>query len=89
MFSVYDAKAGAYLRPFFADTVGLALRVFGDAVAEEGQPFALHPEDYTLFHLGQFDQVEGGVVGEAPRALATALSLKASRDNLRVVGGVQ
>lgn len=55
MFSIYDEKAEMYSRPFYAITVGEAIRTFTDAVNSENSPYNRHPEDYTLFSVGQFD----------------------------------
>jgi len=53
--AVYDSKAEVYNRPFFVEAVGIALRSFMDLLKEGTHDFAKHPEDYTLFHLGSFD----------------------------------
>ncbi len=58
-FSIYDAAAEAYLPPMFLDTKGMAIRSFADAVNEEGHQFGRHAADYTLFHIGFFDQSNG------------------------------
>ncbi len=55
-FSIYDSKAEAYLQPFFSQTIGTALRDFEAAVNTEDHQFAKYAADYTLFHLGDFDQ---------------------------------
>ncbi len=55
IFAVYDEKAGAYLPPFFLPTVQIAKRTFGDCVNDPKHNFGRHPQDYTLFHQGEFD----------------------------------
>ena len=55
VFSVYDSKVEAYHVPFFAPTVGAAIRMFADAVGDSGSQFAKHAEDYTLFLIGEYD----------------------------------
>lgn len=60
-FAVRDEKAEAFLRPFFAETRGLAIRSFSDAVNDKSSPFFAHSADYTLFEIGSF-QVELGVL---------------------------
>jgi len=59
--SIYDAALAAYGRPFFTATTGAAVRSFTDEVnrqAEDNQIFN-HPEDYTLYNLGTFDDSTG------------------------------
>ncbi len=65
-FAVWDAAAEAYLPPFFVSTKGQAIRSFSDAVNEAGHQFALHAKDYTLFHIGSFDQGKGVLSGVNP-----------------------
>lgn len=72
--TVYDSKAETYNAPVAAIAIGEAIRAFADAVNDGQSPFNKHPEDYTLFHIGTFDdqtcQVE---MKEAPVSLGGAL----------------
>lgn len=54
-FAVFDVKAGAFLPPFFLPETPVAVRVFGDCVNDSQHQFGKHPEDYSLFLLGEFD----------------------------------
>ncbi len=55
IFVIFDAKARAYLPPFFLPEAGQATRAFSDMVNNPEHQFGLHPEDYTLFEIGTFD----------------------------------
>jgi len=55
IFSVYDSKAEAYMTPFFMQSVGQALRSFIDASEDTNTQLSRHPEDFTLFHIGKWD----------------------------------
>ena len=56
IFTVFDSKAAAYLQPFYAHTKGVAIRQFSDAInGDPNHNFARHPEDFTLFDLGEYD----------------------------------
>ncbi len=59
MFSIFDAKALAYLPPFCLPEAGMAVRTFGDCVNSDDHQFGAHPEDYTLFLIGTFDDRTG------------------------------
>lgn len=59
VFAVYDIKAGFYMQPYFSESVGLAIRAFGDAVVDPKSPISRHPEDYQLFEIGTFDNISG------------------------------
>lgn len=54
---VRDVKANVYGVPMFVASLGGAIRSFGDeCVKTDGNPFALHPSDYELYHIGEFDE---------------------------------
>lgn len=55
-FSVFDSKAQLFLQPFYSQTVGTALRSFAMAANDAQHQFHLHAGDYSLFHLGAFNQ---------------------------------
>lgn len=55
MFTIHDLKARAYLPPFFLPEEGMAKRTFADCVNSDSHQFSMHPEDYTLFMLGTWD----------------------------------
>lgn len=59
VFCIYDDKAKAYLAPFFLPEMGMAVRAFSDCVNDPKHNFGLHPEDYTLFCAGTFDDRSG------------------------------
>lgn len=62
--SVRDAKSEVWMAPMFVRTKGEALRSFVDEVNSDPSKSAIaaHPEDYTLFYLGTFDQLTGLLV---------------------------
>jgi len=59
VFAVYDAAAEAYLAPMFFNTKGQCMRTFVDACNSEEHAFARHAADYTLFHIGFYDESKG------------------------------
>lgn len=76
MFSIWDSKAEAYMQPFFAMNVAVAVRMWQEACQDEGSQFWRHSEDYTLFRVGSFDQAKGTVSEETPISIARAHELK-------------
>lgn len=74
VFSVYDAKAAAFMTPFHMPTRGQALRAFGDVVADGKHDFSKHPEDFSLYVVGEFDQSTGKLDGHLPEPLSPALA---------------
>lgn len=59
VYTIYDSKAEAYLRPFFAPTKGLAIRSVSDAVNNPQENLHKYAADYTLFEVGIFDDSTG------------------------------
>lgn len=59
---MYDHAAEMFGRPFFVQHPAMAVRSFSDEVRREAPDNNLftHPEDFTLYHLGSFDDSTGG-----------------------------
>ena len=77
VFAVYDSKVEAYLSPFIMQTRGQALRAFTDTVNDPNTNFFKHPEDYTLFEIGDWDEQSGSyVMHPAKTSLGVAIEFK-------------
>ncbi len=81
IFTVYDTKALAYLPPFFLPNELMAKRVFGDMADDITHQFGKHPEDYSLYEMGEFDDGTAGfeISKKAPALLITGLMAVAER----------
>lgn len=74
IFAVYDTKVGCYLPPHFLRSVGEMLRAFEVAANDSGHQFCKHAEDYTLFHVGSWDDAKCiFILKETPIALGKAI----------------
>ena len=60
MYSIFDSAAAAYMRPFFVQTDSVALRAFQDLAINAEHEVGRHPEHYSLFRIGEFDDNEIG-----------------------------
>lgn len=77
MFCVYDSKVEAYDKPFTARTVGEALRSWEEACNDGRSPMSVHPGDFTLFEIGEYDDRTGVLKAhEAKRSLGLAVEAK-------------
>lgn len=66
MFGIRDAKADCFIgNPIFVRARGQAVRAFADQVNESSTDWGKYPADFSLFELGEFDEVTGKVM---PRA---------------------
>lgn len=58
-FSIYDRKALRFHAPFFAVSVGEAVRSFTDAANDPQTTIARYPGDFVLYRVGAFDDASG------------------------------
>lgn len=63
MYSVFDDAAGEFLQPFYAKNHAEAERLFADACNNLGHEFGRNPGDYTLYHVGIFDNQNVQITG--------------------------
>lgn len=76
VYSVFDAKAKAFITPFFMPNDAVAERAFRQAVNDPTHEFSKAAEDYTLFCIGEWSMESGEVVGFAPRSVKLAALLR-------------
>lgn len=75
--SVYDSKTKVFGQPQYFINVPTALRAWGDTSNNPQDPVYKHPEDYTLFHIGEYDDESGSFNNlPTPNPLGTALQFK-------------
>lgn len=73
----FDSKAGVFSVPFFLTTVSLGLRAFSDAANIPDHAINKHPEDYSLFLLGEWNDENGAFIAlPEPKSLGNALNFK-------------
>lgn len=75
IYSIYDVKANAWLRPFFERNNSVAIRSFADAANEKDHAFQKHGADFTLFMIGSWDEDAGQIMSmETNENLGNGLS---------------
>lgn len=75
--AVHDRQLDTYMRPFVAQTPGQAIRSFRDEVNRPESELNKHPEDYSLYKVGEW-KAENGIVfplKNGPEQLALASNL--------------
>jgi len=77
LYSIYDTASGVYQKPTFARSDGEIMREFQNICNDHKHPCGEHPEDYSLFRLGIFDDLNGLLVDETNECLATGLEMTA------------
>ena len=84
IYSIFDTASGLYSRPFFTQSDGEAVRSFNDIACDTEHPVGRHPEDYTLYRLGVFDDTKGHFHDESNQSLMTALETIASTRAVKI-----
>ncbi len=77
LFSIYDSKAQAYFPPFCLHNPQMALRQFSDMVNDPETRISKHPEDYTLFQIGEFHDSNAkiNISKDSPKSLSNGIQL--------------
>jgi len=69
IYSVYDKKMMQYMPVWVARTDGAAIRVFSDEVKRSDSQMHAHPEDFSLWRVGEFDDICGVVEADREQLL--------------------
>lgn len=76
IFAVYDTKAQLYNAPFMLNTKGEAIRGFSDIAKDDNSQIGRHPEDYVLFELGEWNDLNAQYnLYDAPQSVVVAIEL--------------
>lgn len=69
--SVYDTASRLFGQPFFVPALAAAIRSVGDETnrAAADNPLYQHPDDFQLFHVGDFDDCNGLFTPVSPPCL--------------------
>lgn len=59
VFSIRDAKSEVFHHPFFQNTSDEAIRSFQTAVNDPKTNFYKYPDDFDLYHIGEYDDHTG------------------------------
>lgn len=65
-FSIRDVKAEGFNTPFFQSTFGLAERAFKEAANDPQSQISKNKEDFSLYHVGEFNQQTGELTPVIP-----------------------
>lgn len=77
VYTVFDAAVQSYMQPFYAQAKGQAIRMFADSVNDPSHMFAKHPDDYTLFELGVYNDEDASFTMHlTPMSLGVAIEFK-------------
>lgn len=69
MYTVFDSAVKAFVQPFFQITDGAAVRLFQDQVNNSDSNISKHPDQFTLFRVGSYDDSSALLIPETPVSL--------------------
>jgi len=72
LYAIFDTCSGIYEKPFFHTADDAVKREFQDVCTAADHPISKHPEHYSIWRLGNFDNLTGSVVDEQNECLWTA-----------------
>ncbi len=72
-YAIFDTCSGIYEKPFFYTADDAVRREFQDVATAADHPICKHPEHYSLWRLGNFDNTTGKIINEENECLWTAI----------------
>jgi len=73
IFSIYDEASQAYMMPFFSPQNASAIRAVVTQLKDPNSMLAQHPEDFTLYAIGHYDDQLGVLSTMIPTELVGKL----------------
>lgn len=73
LYAILDNKAEFYRGPYCARSRAEALRDFQRVANETETQIGRHPEDFTLYVIGEFNDITGEVIPHAHASLGKAV----------------
>lgn len=71
LYAVHDSKAHAYMSPILSHNNEMAIRSFSNSVNDPNSEFHKNPLDYSLFHIGTYDDETSLITSKAPPEMLT------------------
>ncbi len=72
-YAIFDSCSGIYEKPFFSTADDLVKREFQDVATAADHIISKHPEHFSLWRLGVFNNENGDLRDEANECLWTAI----------------
>lgn len=86
IYAIYDEKAKYYQAPFVVGNDEVAIRLLDTEMQNKNSMLAKHPNDFTLYRIGWFDDQAGSVTPCEPKDnLGKASNVRLAFDVEKVV----
>lgn len=78
VFSIQDNKTAFYHLPFFSPTHASGVRSFLQLAQDSNSLVSKYPGDFSLFHIGEFDDESGQLSASMPVFVCSAVGVLAN-----------
>ena len=83
IYSIFDQAAKAFTQPFFMQNDGLAIRAFqGNVNSKEPNNISDYPDQFTLYHIGTYNDQTGAIDSIEPKTLGNGTQYKEDTNNI-------
>ena len=76
IYSIKDAKAGTFSQPFYSVNHSTAIRSFNASLQDPTNPLSNYPKDFSLYHLGTWQDREATITLNDVEFVADAVGTK-------------
>lgn len=84
IYTTYDRVAQACVGPMFTEHRDeSAIRIFSDAIQNDGNFVNQHPNDYEIRRIGTFNETTGEITPEHPETIVTGAQVLAKLEQDR------
>ena len=80
LYAIYDRASGVYDGPFPGISDGAMIREFGDQVKNTDSKMGKHPDDFTLFRVGNWNDGTGELIDQVSEKLINGVEVLAVDD---------
>jgi hypothetical protein len=76
IYSIKDSKAGTFSQPFYSVNHSTAIRSFNASIQDPTNPLSNYPNDFSLYHLGTWEDREATITLNNVEFVADAVGKK-------------
>ena len=76
IYSIKDSKAGTFSQPFYSVNHSTAIRSFNASLQDATNPLSNYPQDFSLYHLGTWEDREARITLNDVEFVADAVGTK-------------
>lgn len=80
LYAIFDRCSGVYDGPHKARTDSEITRMFADLANDANHPIGKHPEDFTLFKNGNWNDATGDLVPQVPKKICNGAEVTAQNE---------